>query len=163
MYIIFHNVNKIIHIFRFSAIIQLQAKLCLSDEALGYLANQCRRTKAQVRVALQSHPYSKELSSENMKQVVELITSKGFTREQLCNGLHLVLYPVDMVAQKLAELSSRPDMQPIQKTLREPNVLQIVLYLLEEQFMFTGNGVFAKSPNNPDHQSTSGKDKPKDK
>lgn len=83
-----------------------------------------------------------------MKKVIELVTLKGFTKEQIFNGLHLVLYPVDLVTNKLAELPSRPDMQPIEVTLKEPAILQIVLYLLEEQFLFTGNGVFAKPSDN---------------
>lgn len=116
---------------------------------MGYLANQTGQPKMKIRDVLRLHPQSRQLSSENMKKVVELITSKGFTKEQVFNGLHLVLYPVDLVAKKLAELPSRPDMQPIEVTLKEPAILQIVLYLLEEQFLFTGNGVFAKPPDKP--------------
>lgn len=95
---------------------------------------------------MRSHPQSRQLGTENMKQVIELLTSKGFTKEQIYNGIHLVLYPVALVAEKLKELHTRPDMQPIKESMKELNILQMVLYMLEEQFMFTGNGVFAKPP-----------------
>ena len=80
-----------------------------------------------------------------MKKVIELLNSRCFTKLQIFNGLQLTLYPVEIVEDKLNELPHRPDMQPIETTLKEPGILEIVLYLLEQQFMFTGNGVFAKS------------------
>lgn len=106
---------------------------------------------------LRSHPQSRQLSSENMKKVMELVAARGFTREQMFNGLHLVLYPVELVEKKLSELPSRPEMQPIETTMKEPHILQIVVYLLEEQFMFTGNGVFAKPPEKSSESIVEGK------
>lgn len=76
---------------------------------------------------------------------MELLVTRGFTKLQIFNGLQLILYPVEIVIDKLNELPSRLDMKPIETTLKEPSILQVVLYLLEQQFMFTGNGVFAKS------------------
>ena len=135
--------------FRFSALIQQRAQFRISDESLAYLSDQTGQPIATVKDALKLHPNSKLLSLDNMKRVVELIISEGFSKEQLLNGIHLVLYPAELVAQKLAELSKRPDMQPIEVSLKEPNILQIVLYLLEENFMFTGNGVFAENTAEP--------------
>lgn len=132
----------------FSALIQQRAQLRLSDEALRYLANRTGQPSKSVKEMLRSHPQSRQLGSENMKKVMELVAARGFTKEQIFNGLHLVLYPVGLVAKKLDELPSRPEMQPIETTIKEPTILQIVVYLLEEQFMFTGNGVFAKPPEN---------------
>ncbi|KAI9552766.1 hypothetical protein GHT06_020646 [Daphnia sinensis] len=132
----------------FSALIQQRAQLRLSDEALRYLANRTGQPSKSVKEMLRSHPQSRQLGSENMKKVMELVAARGFTKEQIFNGLHLVLYPVELVAKKLDELPSRPEMQPIETTIKEPTILQIVVYLLEEQFMFTGNGVFAKPPEN---------------
>ena len=129
---------------RFSAIIQQRAQLRVSDEALNYLSNHTGQPKGKVKDLLRSHPQSRQLGNENMKQVIELLELQGFTSEQIYNGMHLVLYPLTLVADKLKELPNRPDMQPIEETMMESNILQIVLYLLEEQFMFTGNGVFAK-------------------
>jgi hypothetical protein len=135
----------LIFISSFSAIIQQRAHQRLSEEAVGFLANHTGYDKDQVREILRSHPQSIQLSSENMKKVMELLVTRGFTKLQIFNGLQLILYPVEIVIDKLNELPSRLDMKPIETTLKEPSILQVVLYLLEQQFMFTGNGVFAKS------------------
>jgi hypothetical protein len=93
---------------------------------------------------MRSHPHYTQLNSENMKRVIELLDSRCFTKLQIFNGLQLILYPVEVVIDKLNELPYRPDLQPIENALKEPTILQIVLYLLEQEFMFTGDGVFAK-------------------
>lgn len=97
-----------------------------------------------------------------MKEVIELVVSRGFTKEQIFNGLHLVLYPVEFVAEKLDELPSRPELQPIEAAMKEPNILQIVLYFLEEKFMFTGNGVFVRPLENEDSTWNKAEPKPVD-
>ncbi|XP_046454193.1 uncharacterized protein LOC124201971 isoform X2 [Daphnia pulex] len=70
----------------FSAIIQQRAHQRLSEEAVGFLANHTGYDKDQVREILRSHPQSIQLSSENMKKVMELLVTRGFSKLQIFNG-----------------------------------------------------------------------------
>lgn len=96
-----------------------------------------------IRNVLRSHPYHTHISVVNVKKVTELLESEGFTPEQIFDGLILVLYPVDIVAQKLKDLERHEAVQPYDEKKKSKTILRYVLYMIESDYDFKGTGVFA--------------------
>jgi hypothetical protein len=90
------------------------------------------------------HPHHNQLDAVNAKMVISFLSKQKFTNEQIFHGIHLVLYPVERVATKLNEVSHRIDMQPFQDKRKDPRFLHTLLYYLEEQYGFSGSGVFSE-------------------
>lgn len=124
--------------------IKQRAKYRCPSESISFIAQYTDRTPDDIRRALRCHPHRGLLSSGNVKEVIDFLDKQQFTREQLFNGVQLVLYPIRLIEKKLEEMSTRPDMQPWAEVRKEPYILAHLHYLVEEQYNFTGNGVFAE-------------------
>ena len=96
------------------------------------------------------HPHWQQLNVLNVKLVMDLVTNGKYSKKQIFNGLHLFLYPAQVVGQVLQELPGRPELQPFSKFRKSDNALQIVLYYVEKKYHFNGTGVF----DDDDHHHT---------
>ena len=92
---------------------------------------------------MKTHPHFRNLDGNNVKVVVKFLQQQNFTREQIFEAVHLVLYPIERIASKLSQLSHRDDMQPFSEKRQHPSFLQTLLYFIEEEHNFSGSGVFA--------------------
>lgn len=119
----------------------------MTDDLLLYLAAKTKAQPDDIREVLSTHPHYQHLCIANMKNVIELLASWNFTEEQIYNGVHLILYPVSVVAMRLdarfTASNKTPESYVAEK--EDPFVLQIIVYDMEKQYNFSGSGVFAKS------------------
>jgi len=118
----------------------------MPSDVVHYLTHHTGLIKEEIYGVLKAHPYRKEsLTIENLKEVIELLVKWKFSRVQMANGLTLVLYPAALIAQQLALLPTRPGAfnMTFNDFRSHAHVLQVVLYHLEEEYHFTGKGVFA--------------------
>lgn len=124
--------------------VKQRARFRNPGESLSWLAGHTGHTLEEIRRALRSHPHKSHLSSGNVKEVVGYLESHRFTKEQLFNGIQLVLYPLWLIEKKLGEMANRTEMQSWEERRKEPYILAHLHYIVEEQYNFTGNGVFAE-------------------
>lgn len=129
--------------------VKQRAQYRYSRESLCYIASRTGHTPDEVRRALRSHPHKSLLSTGNVKEVIDFLKFQEFKDEQLFPGVQLVLYPLKLIEKSLDQMASRPDMQPWQEMRKEPHILAYLLYIVEEQYNFTGNGVFASCDDEP--------------
>ena len=117
----------------------------LSMDVLRYLEAFTGESLENIRKALSTHPHYRHLTVGTMRDVVDLLVHEQFTPEQIYEGLHLILYPAELVKKKFIELSKRPEMQPFEIRRTEKRILHFLIYFIESGYDFTGSGVFAKT------------------
>ncbi|KAG0719727.1 Transcription termination factor 5, mitochondrial [Chionoecetes opilio] len=127
------------------------SKLQLSQESLKCLPRICTLHPDTLQerinhlqqipefVALQSHPrmlqliyYHKKTTIVNVQRNLVTLRKLGFTEEQLVAGLDVVLYSPELLADQLAQLPQRPQVQPFSLFKSDINVLQMLLYFMEK-------------------------------
>ncbi|XP_013772358.1 transcription termination factor 5, mitochondrial-like [Limulus polyphemus] len=115
---------------------------CLGKESITYLAIQLNKSDVEVKQSLQVHPNMYRISLLNAKKVVQFLLGQGFTREQVWKGIPIVLYNVSVVEKHLKNLPDQEEMQPFIGWKTNPNVIQLLLYYIERNTRFTGEGVY---------------------
>ncbi|KAL1458748.1 hypothetical protein WDU94_008867 [Cyamophila willieti] len=111
-----------------------------------YLASTLNIPREEVVDKLQSHPYSRYVSLQQIHNSVHFLLTK-FTRREVYDNLQLVLYPMNMIESALVKLSdsSHLDTTPCQDSsgrIKQEFTLPLVLYLIEKENNFSGYGVW---------------------
>ncbi|XP_076338971.1 mitochondrial transcription termination factor 5 [Tachypleus tridentatus] len=115
---------------------------CLGKESITYLANQLNKTDVEIKQKLQVHPNMYRISLLNAKKVVQFLLNQGFTREQIWKGIPIVLYNISVVEEHLKNLPDQEEVQPFIGWKTNPNVIHLLLYYIERNTRFTGEGVY---------------------
>lgn len=107
-------------------------------EAHAFLARHLDRDEDEVRRRLQRHPAAYRAALLNVRRVVELLEDNGIARDQLWEGLQVVLYDVELVAQHLSLLPTREELQPFDAWRSSRCLAELLLYYMERDTHFTG-------------------------
>lgn len=57
-----------------------------------YLCDVFKKTKGEIKDALEKHPHAKSLSFPVIQQNIEYLLNQGFNTEDIFNVLHIILY-----------------------------------------------------------------------
>ncbi|XP_065361220.1 transcription termination factor 5, mitochondrial [Calliphora vicina] len=114
-----------------------------------YLANIMDKPEHDVRNLLSRHPNWCHIPATQVKQCYEFLLSKEFTITDIYKNIHLLLYPTKRIDEKLKQLQTPEFLQDLQinrslKNLSNNEILTLVLYLIESEFHFTGDGIWTE-------------------
>lgn len=89
------------------------------------------------------HPYCNRITVSNANKIAEYFISQNISKQQLINGIYVVLYDYELVKQQYQEMMMMDELQPFETEWKQnPYILQLLLYYIEKKYSFTGNGVF---------------------
>lgn len=104
-----------------------------------------------VKKELKQYPRIHIASLGNVQKIVEYLTGQGISKEQLWNGVGIVLYDAEVVIEYFKKLPYRKDLQPqFSAWIGHRNIVQLLIYQIERDQNFTGNGMYMTSANNVD-------------
>ncbi|KAH8294964.1 hypothetical protein KR018_004839 [Drosophila ironensis] len=115
-----------------------------------YLSNVLSKDEQVLRNLLSRHPNWCHIPVLHVKQCLEYLRSKKFKLQEIFTNIHLLLYPIKRIEEKLLLLQV-PDAQeelqlPVADVygLSNNEVLTLILYLIESEFHFTGDGIWTE-------------------
>ncbi|TDG51937.1 hypothetical protein AWZ03_001607 [Drosophila navojoa] len=115
-----------------------------------YLGNILGKDEQLLRNVLSRHPNWCHIPVLHIKQCLEYLLSKKFKLDDIFRNIHLLLYPIKRIEEKLLLLQTPEIIEELQ--LPVPNVhvldnneiLKLILYLIESEFHFTGDGIWTE-------------------
>ncbi|EDV48637.1 transcription termination factor 5, mitochondrial [Drosophila erecta] len=115
-----------------------------------YLGNVLGKEVQVLRNLLSRHPNWCHIPLLHVKQCLEYLLSKKFKLDEIFLNIHLLLYPIKRIEEKMLLLQS-PDAQedlqlPVANfdSLSNNEILTLILYLIESEFHFTGDGIWTE-------------------
>ncbi|XP_026850232.1 transcription termination factor 5, mitochondrial [Drosophila persimilis] len=115
-----------------------------------YLGNVLSKDEQVLRNLLSRHPNWCHIPLLHVKQCLEYLKSKKFKLTEIFDNIHLLLYPIKRIEEKLLLLQS-PEIQeelqlPVSDVhdLSNNEILTLILYLIESEFHFTGDGIWTE-------------------
>ncbi|KAH8383125.1 hypothetical protein KR009_006941 [Drosophila setifemur] len=115
-----------------------------------YLGNIMFKDEQVLRNLLSRHPNWCHIPLLHVKQCLEYLRSKKFKLEEIFSNIHLLLYPIKRIEEKLLLLQSSDAQEELQlpvaniHLLSNREVLTVILYLIESEFHFTGDGIWTE-------------------
>ncbi|XP_013110499.2 transcription termination factor 5, mitochondrial [Stomoxys calcitrans] len=114
-----------------------------------YLSKVMNKPENDLRNILSRHPNWCHIPATQVKNCYEYLLGKTFTTEDIYNNIHLLLYPIKRIQEKLKQLSDPDFLQVLKfdrsnKKLTKNESLTLVLYLIESEFHFTGDGLWTE-------------------
>ncbi|EDV92937.1 transcription termination factor 5, mitochondrial [Drosophila grimshawi] len=115
-----------------------------------YLSNMLLKDEQMLRNLLSRHPNWCHIPVLHVKQCLEYLLSKRFKLEEIFNNIHLLLYPIKRIEEKLLLLQATEAMEELQlpvsdvHQLSNNEILTLILYLIESEFHFTGDGIWTE-------------------
>jgi len=120
-----------------------EARRPLGKEADNLLAEYLGFPEDKIRQELHRHPFARDVSAVSIKKVLMFLFTRGFTALQIYNGLQVVLYRLEVVRAHLEDLPRMEGVERFQEDwVRHPHVVQLLLYSLEREYHFTGEGLW---------------------
>ncbi|XP_061387632.1 transcription termination factor 5, mitochondrial [Musca vetustissima] len=125
-----------------------------SDKTKGrdvvvYLSNVMNKTESDLRSLLSRHPNWCHIPAIQVKQCYEFLIENHFATEDIYNNIHVLLYPIKRIEEKLKQFENTDFLKEI-KSIENSNelttneMLTLVLYLIESEFHFTGDGIWTE-------------------
>ncbi|XP_030563815.1 transcription termination factor 5, mitochondrial [Drosophila novamexicana] len=115
-----------------------------------YLGNILLKDEQVLRNLLSRHPNWCHVPVLHVKQCLEYLLSKRFKLNEIFNNIHLLLYPIKRIEEKLLQLQAAEAMEELQlpvadvHALSNNEILTLILYLIESEFHFTGDGIWTE-------------------
>ncbi|XP_017870604.1 PREDICTED: uncharacterized protein LOC108618875 [Drosophila arizonae] len=115
-----------------------------------YLGNILEKDEQLLRNVLSRHPNWCHIPVIHIKQCLEYLLSKKFKLEDIFQNIHLLLYPIKRIEEKLLLLQTPEIMEELQlpvpnvHALENNEILTLILYLIESEFHFTGDGIWTE-------------------
>ncbi|XP_070852905.1 transcription termination factor 5, mitochondrial [Drosophila suzukii] len=115
-----------------------------------YLGNVFSKDKLTLRNLLSRHPNWCHIPLLHVKQCLEYLRSKKFKLHEIFANIHLLLYPIKRIEEKwllLQQPDAQEDLQlPVAdfNSLSNNEILTLILYLIESEFHFTGDGIWTE-------------------
>ncbi|KAJ8974861.1 hypothetical protein NQ317_001959 [Molorchus minor] len=95
-----------------------------------------------VKKKIAAHPYYLQVPIKDMQDAYDYLIARHFKKENIFKVLHIILYPVDKIEISLGELQTSKEFKF--ESLSQVKKLRLVLYLIEKEHHFTGNGIWRK-------------------
>ncbi|BFF89269.1 transcription termination factor 5 mitochondrial [Drosophila madeirensis] len=115
-----------------------------------YLGNVLSKDEHALRNLLSRHPNWCHIPLLHVKQCLEYLKSKKFSLSEIFDNIHLLLYPIKRIEEKLLLLQSSEIQEDLQLPVSDVNdlsnseILTLILYLIESEFHFTGDGIWTE-------------------
>lgn len=91
------------------------------------------------------HPFqSRRVNIANACEILDFFEKQNVSREHLLNGIYVLLYDVNIVKKHFELTNSKQ----ITEFTMQPYLVQMLLYSIEQNCYFSGNGVFMKVTSN---------------
>uniref|UniRef100_A0A6P7F6N4 Transcription termination factor 5, mitochondrial n=1 Tax=Diabrotica virgifera virgifera TaxID=50390 RepID=A0A6P7F6N4_DIAVI len=100
----------------------------------------------EVKVKIERHPFYLQVPLRDMQETYDYLRSERFSKEHIYNVLYIILYPKNKVQS--AHVTIKYDSNYKYKSLSQVNKLNLMLYLIEKEHHFTGNGIWTHSKKN---------------
>ncbi|XP_018803698.1 PREDICTED: uncharacterized protein LOC108978059 [Bactrocera latifrons] len=124
-------------------------------DVVVYLANIMKKDENYIRALLSRHPNWCHIPVLQVKQCYDFLRSKKFPISAISNNIHLLLYPIQRIEEKLNELHEPECLERLQLPvdniydLDNNEMLTLILYLIECEFHFTGDGIWTEQQTQP--------------
>ncbi|KAL7744316.1 hypothetical protein ACLKA6_001709 [Drosophila palustris] len=115
-----------------------------------YLGNIFQKDEQVLRNLLSRHPNWCHIPVLHVKQCLEFLQSKKFGLDDILQNIHLLLYPIKRIEEKLLLLQLTEVLEELQlpvadmHALSNKEILTLILYLIESEFHFTGDGIWTE-------------------
>lgn len=130
---------------RFQQLLRSENPRVSGSEVISYLSDTLKFSPGEIYTVLQRHPKWNQATVVNASDVLNVLRQRGYSRQHILNGLPLVLYPKGSILSIVKNLPNTPEAQPYEEWSQHYNVLQLVLYLLERENNFSGDGIFVQT------------------
>ncbi|CAH1104605.1 unnamed protein product [Psylliodes chrysocephalus] len=118
------------------------------SDVLEYLKKIFSIKKNDIKEKISRHPYYLQVPLKDMQETYDYLVSNSFTSCSIYKVIYILLYPVTKVRNIHDQLKS--DINYNYKSLSQANKLNLMVYLMEKEHHFTGNGIWEKDKM-PDH------------
>ncbi|KAJ8961176.1 hypothetical protein NQ318_008857 [Aromia moschata] len=88
------------------------------------------------------HPYYRQVPIKDMQDSYDYLTKHKFQNHNIFKVMHVLLYPVEKLDKALNEMRTNEDFNYI--SLSQVKKLRLMLYFIEKEHHFTGNGIWRK-------------------
>lgn len=106
-----------------------------------------KKTENEIRSVLSRHPNWCHVPLLDVKKSLDYLQSSGYKNKDILNNLHLILYPIARIEEKLVlikeERMNIENLSVDSSKLMPSELLGLCLYLIERDFHFTGDGIWS--------------------
>ncbi|XP_055375303.1 transcription termination factor 5, mitochondrial [Condylostylus longicornis] len=122
-------------------------------DLLVYLANIFNSTQKYIRDELSKHSNWSHITVLQVKECLELLQANNFNLSDIFPNIHILLYPKHKIEEKLKilqtdEFYKENQLNTSYTYVSYKQILTLCLYLMEIEFHFTGDGVWADQYSN---------------
>ncbi|XP_036342585.1 transcription termination factor 5, mitochondrial-like [Rhagoletis pomonella] len=124
-------------------------------DVVVYLANILKKDENDVRTLLGRHPNWCHIPVLQLKQCFDFLQSKKFPISAIYDNIHVLLYPIQRIEEKLMQLQNPEVLEELQLPvnsifyLDNHEMLTLIIYLIECEFHFTGDGIWTEQQTQP--------------
>lgn len=104
------------------------------------ISNVLKCDKTLIKKQLKRHPNAKKTNINNLPLIVDYLLKQELTVDQIKDNSSILLYSYESI--KLALDSLKQDQELYERVKTKDNFIDYLLYFLEKNSSFTGNGVF---------------------
>lgn len=117
------------------------------NETINFLSAKLKLSEDNLRELLNRHPNWRFVPVSSVKNVFDFLSHKGYTSKDISDNVHLLLYPLNKIDQKLKALGNWRSEQaalPSSAFSKASNsqLLSLCLYFIESEFSFSGDGMW---------------------
>lgn len=124
-------------------------------DVLQFLDHEFDVDKEELYKILNRHPNWRCVPAVDVKQAIEYLRSQNFSDQDMLDNIHLLLYPVFRIQQKLSSLMELRTKngerhyiagEPLSE-LSNSKLLNLCFYYIEAEFNFSGDGMWGAGRN----------------
>ncbi|CAL1286181.1 unnamed protein product [Larinioides sclopetarius] len=109
------------------------------DDVCLYLAEFFKLDSKEVMLRLREYPNTHNSCLANTSQIVHFLLGAGVSKQQIYNGLGIILYDFGVVKEYFKELRNSPPCQPFKYWINHYNLIQLLIYNIEVDHGFKGS------------------------
>ncbi|KAJ8926777.1 hypothetical protein NQ314_020827 [Rhamnusium bicolor] len=113
-----------------------------SGDVVTFLKNTFNVDAERIRKKINCHPYYLQVPLKDMQDSYDYLISQHFRVSNIFKVMHVILYPVDKIANALKDIKVNKEIN--YKSLNQVKKLNLILYYIEKEHHFTGNGIWRK-------------------
>ncbi|GBL66986.1 hypothetical protein AVEN_147444-1, partial [Araneus ventricosus] len=109
------------------------------EDVCHYLAEFFKLDSKEVMLKLREFPNTHNACLANTSQVVHFLLGAGVTKQQIYNGLGIILYDFGVVKEYFKELRNSSACRPFKYWVNHYNLIQLLIYIIEVDHGFKGS------------------------
>ena len=120
------------------------------QDTVLYVAETLHKDQHWVKNTFGRHPNWCHVPVLAVKESIDYLRGKNFTDKEITDNLHLLLYPVPRIEQKLNSVLEKKAKNELISgvafsTISNSKLLSLCLYYIEAEFHFSGDGIWESS------------------